>query len=484
MLYTAKRLSILVVAGLLLQACRDEAPPTGPDGAGLLAASLGSTEQPGRYIVLFTADAVPSDFSERVKRLGGSLEASLDPIGVAVVTGLAQSAAAELAAGADIRAVEPDLACALANDQGDTSVGFTEAASEASVAAGVTASPATAQFYARQWNLRAVFADEAWAAGRLGSREVVVAILDSGIDYLHQDLVGLVDLGRSVSLVPEDDVLIAERFPGRLPISDIRGHGTAAASIVASNAVVLAGVNRHVTLLAVKVFDRFGQATAGRLIAGIVYAAAQGADVISHSGTETFDMGRQPALVAAFERAVAYAFRGGALVVGVAGNDAADLDRNDDTIRMPCEAANAICASATGPTRAVTVNGPWEDVDAIEPYTGFGRSAISVAAPGGEVVMGQPGRGVWLPCTTTRTEFNVFPPCRAGQPLTQGRGTSWAAPLVAGLAALLVAELGKGNPALIRERILASSDDLGAPGVDPFYGRGRINVGRALGLSP
>ena len=45
-----------------------------------------------------------------------------------------------------------------------------------------------------------------------------------------------------------------------------------------------------------------------------------------------------------------------------------------------------------------------------------------------------------------------------------------------------MAQLGHGNPALIRERILQSADDLGAPGKDPFYGRGRINIARALGL--
>src|SRR5438067_10638652 len=57
-----------------------------------------------------------------------------------------------------------------------------------------------------------------------------------------------------------------------------------------------------------------------------------------------------------------------------------------------------------------------------------------------------------------------------------------SAPHVAGLAALLVAQLGHGNPALIRARILQSADDLGDPGVDPYYGKGRINVARALGL--
>jgi subtilisin family serine protease len=57
-----------------------------------------------------------------------------------------------------------------------------------------------------------------------------------------------------------------------------------------------------------------------------------------------------------------------------------------------------------------------------------------------------------------------------------------ATPHVSGLAALLVHEIGHDRPAQVRARILQTADDLGQPGVDPFYGNGRINVARALGL--
>jgi len=79
-------------------------------------------------------------------------------------------------------------------------------------------------------------------------------------------------------------------------------------------------------------------------------------------------------------------------------------------------------------------------------------------------------------------EWKPTRPVFFGQAIAQPVGTSFAAPHVAGLAALLVAQLGHGNPALIRARILQSVDDLGEPGVDPYYGKGRVNVARALGL--
>jgi len=469
--------ALVIMAPLALGACQERAAPTDVSGQQMLASNAASPESSGRYVVVFSAQRIPADFGQRIAALGGSIENALDSIGVATVTGLPDAAAAELSAAADVRAVESDAITA--PQGGEVAEDLPEERSNDIVAvADAIASPTAAQFYPRQWNLRAVFAPEAWAAGYLGSRDVKVAILDTGIDYANPDLAGLVDLDHSISLVPED---VTRHYPGRLPFSDLFWHGTAVASAVASNASILAGVNRYVTLLAVKVADSTNNHTVGRLISGIVYAADQGADVINLSRGSERDKSQSPGFVAAWERAVNYAFRKGALVVSVAFNDAADLDHNGNIVRMPCEAANAICVSATGPTGAAGINGPWVDVDAIAPYSAFGRSAVSVAAPGGAGEVGQ-FRRFWSLCTTTPSATTGAPACRAHQPIAQGAGTSFAAPTVAGLAALLVAQLGHGNPALIRARILQTADDLGQPGTDPYYGKGRINIARALGL--
>src|SRR5216110_3872416 len=128
-------------------------------------------------------------------------------------------------------------------------------------------------------------------------------------------------------------------------------------------------ISRPTVCLFVKVADSTNNHTVGRLISGIVYAADQGADVINLSRGSERHKSQSPGFVAAFERAVNYAFRKGALVVSVAFNDAADLDHDGDIVRMPCEAANAICAAATWPTGAAGVNGPWENVDARALYS-------------------------------------------------------------------------------------------------------------------
>ena len=353
-----QRFTVATVVALLgTLGCSDRPVPAAPDGTRQSLLAAVSQQEAGRYVVVFSAERVPADFEERVARLDGTVEASLDNIGVAAVSGMTQDAAAALTAQADIRNVEPDAVTTMADDGGAAADASAEPTGNGLLAlADATSLPSSAQFYPRQWNMRAVFAPEAWAAGFLGSRDVVVAILDTGIDYANPDLAGLVDLERSISLVPED---VTRHYPGRLPFSDLFWHGTAVASVVASNAKVLAGVNRYVTLLAVKIADSTGlRTTASLLLNGIVYATDQGADVINVSNGVEFDKSAHPGIVAAFERSVNYAFRKGALLVSVPFNDAADLDHNGDLVRLPCEAANAICAAATGPTGAAGVNGP------------------------------------------------------------------------------------------------------------------------------
>jgi subtilisin family serine protease len=483
----ANFISLAAVAVLILAGCDGTPTPTELGGGEHSSAtSVVPSEQVGRHIVLFAAEQVPTDFTDRVIRLGGFVEASLDRIGVAAVTGLTESAAAKLAAEAGIQNVEPDPIMVIAGHGTEAGDASTEPTSSDVVApADATASPTMALFYPRQWNLRAVFADQAWAAGHLGSRDVVVAILDTGINYLHPDLVGLVDLERSKSFVPE---VAPARYTGRLPFSDFHNHGTFVSSIVASNAKVVAGVNRYITLLAVKIADSTNSSSAGRMLSGIMYAADQGADVINISNGVQRDKSLVPGVVAAFERAANYVFRKGALLVSLPFNDRADLDHNGDLVRFPCEAPNAICVSATGPTSAAAMTGDWDNVDTPAPYSAFGRSAVDVAAPGGAGMASSPlFTKLWLPCTGTPTATTTRPECRntsvpLGSRVAQSVGTSFAAPHVAGLAALLVAQLGHGNPALIRARILQSADDCGEPGNDPFYGKGRINIARALGI--
>src|SRR3989449_7400594 len=102
-----------------------------------------------------------------------------------------------------------------------------------------------------------------------------------------------------------------------------------------------------------------------------------------------------------------------------------------------CNATHAICVSATGPTAAVGVNGPWTDVDSPAAYTNYGRSAIDVAGPGGTVGPLNSGLAVTLNCSLSgRVTMGNTAACGKGARRWESTGTSLAAAVTTGLAAL------------------------------------------------
>jgi subtilisin family serine protease len=320
----------------------------------------------------------------------------------------------------------------------------------------------------RQWHLSAIGADAAWSAGRYGSRDVTVAVLDTGIDYTHRDLEGLVDLSRSRSFVPTDDARVRELYPDRHEITDLHQHGTHVASTIASHGALTAGMTRHVTLIGVKVLDENAEGEWSAIIEGVLYAVDQGADVINVSLGASFERARYGRFAEMVQRTARYAEAHGALLVVAAGNEGRDLD-HDGEFHAFCDAPNVLCVGATGPATSAGIDGPHGDVDAPAAYSNRG-SHVDVTAPGGAAAP------VWGACSSTS---RWLPECEGGEGVVGLTGTSMAVPHVSGLAALMV-EDHRRDPAAIRWRIVASARDLGAHGRDPHYGRGLIDVAAAL----
>jgi hypothetical protein len=268
-----RQVPVISLCALALAACSTDvvAPLKTPVGPSLSVSAGGR----GDYIVL-TNKGIPTGFANKVASLGGSLTYTNDKAGFAAVGGLTPDGAAQLGALAGVATIDADDVVALdapiATAEADVSdVANPAIDSQENPAAGVRA------FW--QWNMRLIGADKAWAAHKLGSPTVTVAILDTGIDYDDLDVNGLVDLSRSKSFMnnfvpatdtstirPADDTVSKKFFPTRNAISDYNGHGTNVAQQVSSKAFAFGGVTSKTTLIGVKVLGSNGVGSFGQIL--------------------------------------------------------------------------------------------------------------------------------------------------------------------------------------------------------------------------
>ncbi|HEX7979423.1 MAG TPA: S8 family serine peptidase [Gemmatimonadaceae bacterium] len=478
------RISITVFGALALAACNaDRIDPVGP----LVPSALRSVSAaaPQRYIVLANGSGFKADFAARVAALGGTVEQLHNGAGIAVVSNVSASAASKIGKFAEVSDLQADAVFTL-----DAPLAAKQSEIE-SVSINSVSNPTAGLRYIWQWDMPLIKANVAWAAGKLGDAGVTVAILDTGLDYDSFDLNGLVDLSRSKSFVPSDDSLATAFFPTRNKVTDFNGHGTNVAQTVSSKAFVFAGVTSKTTLIGVKVLGASGSGSESGVLNGVLWAADHGADVANMSLGGSFEKNGAGRFTSFINRVFSYAASKGMLVVVSAGNAAADLDHNGNVESAYCDVPHVVCVSSVGPALAT------DNPSMFSAYSNFGRSAISVAAPGGNAdlenltVSNWPwgvdfASWVWSMCAKNYISGMSggvpVTPCAAGNRLTGYIGTSQASPHVAGLAALLVAQQGHGRPAQIKNAILQSATDLGQPGTDPFYGRGLIDVKKALGL--
>ncbi|HST60127.1 MAG TPA: S8 family serine peptidase, partial [Longimicrobium sp.] len=282
----------LLLAGLVgLAACSDNPASTLAEAAPD-APALNSLAGDDTYLVRFTS-GIPAGFAEQVAQLGGEVVFAHAGAGVGAVSGLSEAAAAQLqGAGVSLAA---DATVELNVELGDVESAASDASAEADVVESPT-NPSTAFFYNRQWNMRAIGAPAAWAAGKLGSPTIKVGILDTGLDYLHPDLYGRVDLALSRSfLSAAENARLQALYPGAHPVADLHYHGTHVGSTVASNGYVAAGVTSKVTLVGLKVCTPGTAATGWRAscptngtLNAVLYAADNGIPIINMSIGSSF----------------------------------------------------------------------------------------------------------------------------------------------------------------------------------------------------
>ncbi len=397
----------------------------------------------GKWVI--EGDNLPADLESRIQAAGGTLVGTLDALGIALV---------EFANEADARTLE---AIGL-NVMPDVIINWIPDVDEYAHTAGIGDNET---YYGFQWHLPVIQADLAWDEGVTGAG-ARVAVLDTGIWYYHPDVMGNIDYAASASFVPyEPDYL------------DERGHGTHVAGIIAAadNDWGSIGVAPDATLIAVKVLDNTGSGSFYWITEGIYHAVAHNADIINMSlGGYLKKNGNPPyytasdaaALKNMINKAITYASSQGVLVVCAAGNEGVDLQYLGNIILIPGELGNGLTISATGPVGLQNFDNPAH-------YTNYGKGAIDLAAPGGDWLL-WPNPGWHLDMVFSTTVGGWM----------WAAGTSMAAPNVSGVAALVISKYGKMSVGQLKNHLTQTADDLGKPGNDDYYGKGRINAYKAV----
>lgn len=481
----------LIVLAATLAGCASErvAAPRGGPAFAVTAAGART------YVVLGAGNTLPAGLAAAVTKAGGALTATLDGIGVAVATSDRPGFAAALAKANGVQAVAEDTVLDFAMPRVEGTVEADQAAVPDPVANASLGASET--FRDAQWAPDAVSAPQAWDAGYRGAG-ARVAILDGGLWNTHIDIAANLDVAHSTSFVPGKayNVDNARRSTGACDSTDTFWHATHVAGIVAApaNDIGTVGIAPEATIIGVKVLH-CGSGSFANIIQGIYYAATPiaeggaGADIINMSLGALVPVGGRAVatLLNALSRATSYANQLGVTVIASAGNDALDLDHVANWVTIPAQSVGVLAVSATAPLG-------WAlgatDLDRPASYTNFGQSAISFAAPGGDYML--PGNQV---CSRPRhpsgTLFQycwvldmVMAPIRGSggsiSTYSWAAGTSMAAPMVAGVAALIVGKYGHIPPAQVAARLRQSADDLGKPGNDDWYGLGRVNAWRAV----
>jgi len=287
------------------------------------------------------------------------------------------------------------------------------------------------------WGMQKIQAPDAWSKLR-GSHKVLVANIDTGVDYLHEDL------RANISEVPGYDFANKDADP-----MDDQGHGTHTAGTIGAvggNGLGVSGVSPVVSLLPVKFLSASGGGTLSDAVLAIDYSVEKGARILSNSwGGEAESVAEVQILVDAVERAA----KADVLFVAAAGNSGTDNDEKPvfpAAIQLP----NVLTVASSNPR------------DQRSFFSNYGAQSVHVAAPGSSIVSTLPG--------------NKYGP---------NSGTSMACPHVAGLAALVLAAQPSLKAVEVKQMILESVDPLPALQGKIQTG-GRINavrtINRAMGL--
>ncbi len=323
----------------------------------------------------------------------------------------------------------------------------------------------------QQEYLEQIFMREAWQIA--GTQEVVVAVLDDGVlvnhpdleaniwknpneisgNYIDDDFNGLIDDVNGYNFLDNNAALDTKGF-----------HGTAVAGIIGAvrdNGVGIGGIVKSVKIMSLIVADAKGATNSTIVDRAIRYAADNGADVINLSFSTTGENGFFPQL----DAPVQYAHDKGSVVVAAAGNGDVDTGVGINVNNRP---QSPVCNTKRGTAALGVAALDNTDVQTegrkLAKWSNYGSNCVAISAPGTRIT------------TTVPAQFH-----KEGKLYALESGTSFATPIVAGVAALLKATYPAMRSDEVIDRIKTTADPINEYNTDYLdHIGGRVNAYRAL----
>jgi subtilisin family serine protease len=407
-----------------------------------------------RYVVLFDAETPEQQAARAVRAACGTSTAYYPQIGVGVATSAEPRFAARFGPARAYSAQAEAVAVPQRAELASPIVPPTAARlPEAEQALDVDRS-------AEQWDMKLIHAPQARSINR-GRPEVLVGVLDSGVDATHPDLTAAVDPTRSAGCLSGKP----DQAPGAWSPTTST-HGTHVAGIIAAadDGRGITGVAPGVRLASVKVVDDDGFIYPEYAVCGFMWAARQQMRIANSSYSldpwrlTCSDVPGQAVAYETVRRAVQYATAHGVLSIAAAGNERMDLANPRQDLRSPDNAPNpqprpvdkhcdvlpaelpgVVAVSAVGAQRVKSG------------YSSYGLDVVAVTAPGGD--WAQPPGGSPSGCVLSTVPGGYGYAC----------GTSMAAPHVSGVAALLASVRPEAGPQELATLLRQQADPLPCP---------------------
>lgn len=312
-----------------------------------------------------------------------------------------------------------------------------------------------------QWNIKRVTNNGKSYSLESGNHNVVIGIIDSGIDQTHPDLVNNFLGGKN--LVPAGFQGDLSEFGDLNDVTDRLGHGTNVAGIIAANGRTK-GIAPNIGIKSYRIFNKGGETTASICSSAIIAATKDGVKVINlslgvyelkgkcywvdpNTGIENY-IGDDMAEYSLYKRAIKYAIENGVTVVSAAGNEGQDCSNKKEltsylnylygdygfkyvglTYEVPGTIKGVITVSSTNRN------------DTLSSYSNYGEDFIDISAPGGDL-------------SDTATIDDLCLTTAINSQYSFSAGTSIAAPEVSAIAALIISKNGCLTPKEVAKKYI------------------------------